>query len=327
MWILKGLKIHMPVGADEKLRLIVKGRDFAALDQDSQSRDTQFELRIASYFCQSGCEVDMTTDTDVIARTDRHAFFVECKRVGSKSKLRARISEARGQLAQRMPSNAGDRSLLGCIAVDVTRVAFTHNGLTMGVTNEHSRDVIQKKLVQIATEANHLMSFESCKGLLCYWLQIHIPALIMNPLPATSTTRFSSYHIQRPSLNWKDEKTLATFYVLFESVSKGDVRALPSQILTPRQVINFPAGTTYSLQGNQVIEFLAKEIVSEEDQAEIIGTLTLSGTEHKFTFFEVSLIPNELIEKWRCEMSGDQAKGSLMLLAILYLRRYPYEES
>ena len=48
MWILRGLKIHVPLGADEKLRLIVGGRDFAALDQDSRSRDIQLELRIAS---------------------------------------------------------------------------------------------------------------------------------------------------------------------------------------------------------------------------------------------------------------------------------------
>jgi hypothetical protein len=207
MWILKGLKIHVPVGAEEKLRLIVGGRDFAALDQDSRSRDIQFELRIASYFCQSGFEVDMTTDTDVVARTNRYAFFVECKRVGRKSKLRARLSEARGQLTRQMPRRGGKRRLLGCIAVDVTKVAFTHNGLTFGVTNEHSRDVTQEKLLQIAVEIDRRMSFESCPKLLCYWLQIHIPALIMQPLPATVATRFSSYHVPRPSLGRQDAET------------------------------------------------------------------------------------------------------------------------
>ncbi len=327
MWILKGLKIHVPAGADETLRLIVKGRDFAALDQDSQSRDTQFELRIASYFCQSGCEVDMSTDTDVVARTNRYAFFVECKRVGSKSKLGARLSEARGQLTRRMPRKGGKRRLLACIAVDVTKVAFTHNGLTFGVTNEHSRDVIQQKLLQISAEADHLMSFESCRSLLCYWLQIHIPALIMQPLPAAVATRFSSYHVPRPSLGRKDAKTLATFYAMFESVSKRDARTSPGQALTPRNTVSFPAGTTFGLEGDRVMELLAKETVSEDEQAEVIGTLTLDGTEHKFAFFEVSLLPNDLIDEWRREMSADRAKGSVMLLASLYLRRYPYEES
>ena len=55
MWILKGLKKHIPKGINEKLELIVSGRDFAALDLNSLSRNTQFELRIASYFCQAGC--------------------------------------------------------------------------------------------------------------------------------------------------------------------------------------------------------------------------------------------------------------------------------
>jgi len=37
MWILKGLKVHLPLGADEKLKMIVGGTDFAVLDSDSQS--------------------------------------------------------------------------------------------------------------------------------------------------------------------------------------------------------------------------------------------------------------------------------------------------
>jgi len=75
------------------------------------------------------------------------------------------------------------------------------------------------------------------------------------------------------------------------------------------------------------MELLAKETVSEDDLAEAIGTLTLDGTEHKFAFFEVSLLPHDLIDDWRREMSADRAKDSVMLLASLYLRRYPYDES
>jgi hypothetical protein len=327
MWILKGLKVHVPLGADEKLRLIVGGRDFAALDQDSRSRDIQFELRIASYFCQGGFEVDMSTDTDVVARTNRYAFFVECKRVGSKSKLGARLSEARRQLTRQMARREGKRRLSGCIAVDVTKVAFTHNGLTFGVTNEHSRDVIQEKLLQLGAEIDRQMSFESCKRLLCYWLQIHIPALIMQPLPATVATRFSSYHVPRPSLGRQDVKTLAAFYDILESVSKHDSRTSPGRALRPRNAVRFPAGTTFGLEGDRVIELLGNKTISEDEQAEIIGTLTFNSAEQSFTFFEVTLLPNDLIDEWRREISADRAKGSLMLLAALYLRRYPYEES
>ena len=121
MWILKGLKAHTPIGVDEKLRVIVSGSDFTARDTNSQSRNTQFELRIASYFCQTGCTVDLSTDTDVIASTDRFVFFVECKRVASANKLAARLAEARKQLSQRMPRKDGKRIVLGCVAVDGKR--------------------------------------------------------------------------------------------------------------------------------------------------------------------------------------------------------------
>jgi hypothetical protein len=327
MWILKGLKAHLPVGAAEKLRLIAGGRDFAALDVDSRSRNIQFELRIASYFCQSGCEVDISTDTDVIARTDRYVFFVECKRVGSKNKLGTRLSEAKGQLARRTPHKGRKQRPLGCIAVDVTRIAFAHNGLTWGVTNEHSREVIQDKLVEIAAETEHLISFKSCPNLLCYWLQIHIPALIMQPLPAAVTTRFSSYHIRRPSLGRKDARTLAAFYRMLESVSTRDARTSPGRALTPRNTVSFPAGTTFDLDDGRIMKLLDQETVSEYEQAEVIGTLTFDGIEDKFTFFEVRFLPGDLIAEWRCEMSDDRAMGSLMLLASLYQRRYPYDES
>lgn len=327
MWILKGLKTHVPVGADEKLRLIAGGRDFAALDVDSHSRNIQFELRIASYFCQGGCEVDISTDTDVIALTDGYAFFVECKRICSKRKLGMRLSEARGQLARRMPRNRRKERPLGCIAVDVTRVAFTHNGLTWGVTNEHSRDVIQEKLVEIVTKSDHHMSFETCPKLLCYWLQIHIPALVMQPLPGAVTTRFSSYHIPRPSLSRKDAKTLAAYYQLFESVSKRDARTSPGQTLTPRNAVDFPAGTKFGLDDGRILKLLEQETVSENEQAEVIGRLTCDGIEDKFTFFEVGLLPGDLIGEWRREMLVDRAMGSFVLLAGLYQCRYPYEES
>ena len=327
MWILQGLKVHVPTGADEKLRLIVGGRDFAALDQDSQSRDAQFELRIASYFCQSGCEVDMSTDTDVVARTNSEAFFLECKRVGSMSKLGARLSEARRQLNRRMPPRERRRRLLGCIAVDVTKVAFTHNGLTLGLTNKHSRDVIQEKLLKISAEADHLMVFKSCRKLLCYWLQIHMPAIIMRPLPATVSTRFSSYHVPRRSLGRKDAKALAAFYDIIESVSKRDSRSVPGQDLTPRRTITLPAGTTFGLEGDRVIELLERETVSADELAEVVGTLSYNGTEHRFTFFDIHLLPPDLINEWRREIAADQVAGSVMLLAILYHYRFPYEES
>ncbi|MDP2224188.1 hypothetical protein [Nitrosomonas sp.] len=233
MWILKGVKAQVPLGVDEKLRVIVGGSDFAALDADSRSRNTQFELRIASYFCQAGCEVDLSTETDVIALSDDEAFYLECKRVGSVNQLEKRLSEAKKQLSRRMPRKDGKRVTYGCVAVDVTKCAFVHNGLTFAVTNEHSRDVIQEKLIGIANVSQRLPLFRDCRNLASYWFQIHIPSLILQP-PIT-VTRFSSYHIFRDGMNRKDRRATRAFCDIFESVSQGDKRETPPKPLTPRK--------------------------------------------------------------------------------------------
>lgn len=324
MWILKGLRTSSPAGVDEKLKIVVSGSDFAALDVNSQSRNTQFELRIASYFCQAGCEVDMSTETDVIARTDDYAFFLECKRVGSKSQLRRRLSEARKQLASRMPRKHGKRLVLGCVAADVTKVAFSHNGLTFGLTNDHSRDVIQEELVGIARESEHLLTFESARNLLCYWLQIHIASLIMKP--ATTITRFSSYHIPRRELDRKQRKVLGTFYEIFESVSNVDDRALPPQELTRRSAITFPAGTQFSLDEDRVARLVDQKGLPENEQAEIVGTVTLSGENYEFTAFEVLLLSPALLQDWRITVAKDAGGANLQLIARLFAARVPYKE-
>jgi len=326
MWVLKGLKVHMPVGIDEKLRDIVGGSDFAALDMDSKSRNTQFELRIASYFCQAGCDVDLSTDTDIIASTNQFAYYLECKRVASANRLASRLSEARFQLSQRLPRKDGKRLILGCVAVDVTKVAFTHNGLTFAVTPDHSRDVIQGKLVEIATLNNRFLSFDSCRKLMCYWLQIHIPTLIMHPQPCIFGTRFSSYYIARPALRRKEVRALSTFYGIYESVSQLDTRVVPSQPLHPRNIVTFPAGTCIGFNSSRIMTLLGQTAVSEDEKAEIVGGVILEGKEHKFTFFEVSLLPNDLIQEWRKGICIDPAKASLQILAALYLRQHPYEE-
>lgn len=326
MWILKGLKAHLPVGVDEKLRTIVGGRDFAALDTDSQSRNAQFELRIASYFCQAGCEVDLSTDTDIIALTSRHTFFVECKRIASKNQLAKRLSDARTQLATRMPRRDGERLVLGCVAADVTKVAFAHNGLTFGITNDHSRDIVRERLLGIVNGSRIALSFDSPRKLLCYWLQIHISALIMIPPPATFATRFSTYHIARPQVGRKDARALTAFYDIFESVSREDPRSSPARKLTPRMTVNFVAGSEFSVQDERILSLLAKNPVTEMEFAETVATLTLDGKQHDFRFVEVAMLPHDLIEEWKQDLEADRARAYVSLVGRLYLRRYPYEE-
>src|SRR5437899_790360 len=92
-WILRGLKAHIPVGTDDKLKTLVSGSDFSALDTNSQSRNIQFEFRIGSYFCQAGCNVDLS-DTDIIATSENYSFYLECHRVAKLKQLQWRLGRA-----------------------------------------------------------------------------------------------------------------------------------------------------------------------------------------------------------------------------------------
>jgi hypothetical protein len=240
MWILKGLKVHIPKGVDDKLRKIVSGSDFAALDINTESRNTQFELRIASYFCQAGCEVDVSTETDVIATTPKHAFYLECKRIAGSNNFRRNLIKARDQLIERMPSRHGNKKTYGFIAADVTKVAFIHNGLTFGLTNEHARDIVQEKLLRIGDSTEDISLFSGCRNLLYCWLQIHIPSLIVHP--PTTATRFSSFGIQASNLNRRSRQALGVFGTIITTAGKvPDAREIPSEKLIRRKSVRLPA--------------------------------------------------------------------------------------
>lgn len=291
MWILKGLKTHLPLGIDERLKTVVGGRDFAALDSDSSSRNVQFELRIASYFCQSDCHVDLTTETDVVALTRNHAFFVECKRVITGSQILKRLSEARHQLRSRMPKKGGNRLIYGCIAADVTKVAFPRNGPTWAWTNEHSRDVIQQKLIRVAEECQKKDLFKDCRNLVGYWFQIHIPSLVVHP--HENTTRFSSYHIFRPVGPGKQRKSIKVFQSMFESVSKEDPRATPPTRLAPRKEIVIPHGSYFSFDESLFHELFMSGVSVPRKMDDEIATLTINEQEHRFSFLELEcILPN-----------------------------------
>jgi hypothetical protein len=324
MWILKGLKRHIPKGIDEKLRIIVSGRDFAALDSNSLSRNTQFELRIASYFCQAGCYVDLSGKTDIVAFNKKHAFYTECKRVGSFQQLEGRLSYAKEQLNENMPRRALGRIVTGCIATDVTKVAFDHNGLTIGMTNEHSRDVIQEKLINIANSTSDMALFRNCKNLHQLWFQIHIPSHII--YPPSSVTRFSSYFIFRDNPEQKGMKAIKTFKKMVESCSKGDERELPITKLTRKTSITVPKGSIFCMDEDLLNEYLSTGKLLEKKTHDIVGELEIDGKKEKFSFMEFQMLTAIINDEQRKEMSRDKHHSRFKLILEMYLQRYPYDE-
>lgn len=330
MWILKGLKVHEPSGLDEKLKIIVSGRDFAALDVDSHSRNTQFELRIASYFCQAGWSVDLSTETDVIALSDRVAFYCECKRVSNSKQLQKKLSEAKKQLSTRMPGKLECRDIFGCIALDVTKVASPNNGLTWGITNDHSRDVIRDKLNEIAKGLSNQLLFQNCRHLLDCWLQIHIPSFIMRP--PTPTTRFSSRHILKSTVNRKERRVIETFRSLFESVTlRSDPRERQPRALTLRTSLTVPRGTSFGFRDDLILDFLEKGKVDEKRKDDWVARIEINDEPHFFSIWDFSMILSWFKDKYtdvggfRKALEQNPGPTKLELVIEMYLFRFPYE--
>ena len=327
MWILKGLKKHIPKGVDEKLKLIVSGRDFAALDSNSLSRNTQFELRIASYFCQTGCSVDLSRKTDIIAFNKKYAFYTECKRIGSPKQLESKLSYATKQLNQEMPRRLFGKIVTGCIAADVTKVAFEHNELTFGMTNEHSRDVIQEKLIKIAGSTKDSALFSKSMRLNKLWFQIHIPSLIV--CPPTSMTRFSSYFIFRDNVDGKGIKAIKTFKKMFESCSKDDERSLLSEELKRKESVTIPKGSVFSIDEDLLNHFFSTGHLLDKKSSPhtIIAELEIHSKKDEFSFMEFQMLAATISDEERILMSKDTHNSRFKLVLDMYIRRYPYEEN
>lgn len=325
MWILKGLKKHLPKGVEEKLNQVVGGRDFAALDKDSSSRNTQFELRIASYLCQAGYSVDMSNLTDVVATHDRTTYFVECKRVTSFGALNKRLKEARKQLRNRLKRSTLVPRNFGVIAIDVTKVAFKYNGLTLGLTADHTKDVIQDQLKIIDAGVIKSGFALEQKNLLMTWLQIHIPAVVL--YPNTTITRFSSLFVANGKLHGRSVEALKKLQRELYHIGKvSDERETPPKSLYSRKEIILQEETLIGWD-EKVFKVMLESWKLEPQQPEhTVLDVVIDGKKTEFSFFELSLLLTNLSKEDRLKYSNDHMLARAELAARLILQRSPYEE-
>lgn len=337
--ILKGLKVHVPDGVDDRLCKVVAGADFAALDKNSESRNIQFELRIASYFCLSGFVVDLSTETDIVAFKGRRHFYIECKRVSNAKQLEENILKAKQQILARMPKRKGilDKCY-GVIALDVTRVAYSHNGLTMGVTNEHARDVVQDALRGISSKIGHVNFFSKKPPIIQCWLQIHIPGLTEHPPQAF--TRFSSMFLTNPEVAFGCKAALSLLHRATAGLDLADPREHPPKKLSTR--LDLPAGTELWLDPD-ISEVFAKASDSElyknlnmkevqgfDDVAKKnIGGMLVQGEKYCFSMLDlVTLLakrPPALVRDFGVRLSSSEdLEARTELLCMLFLNKYPF---
>jgi len=224
-----------------------------------------------------------------------------------------------------MPEKLGTRLTFGFIAVDVTKVAYSHNGLTLGWTTEHSRDVIQRELIRVADQVGNFPLFRDCRTLLGYWLQIHLPTLIMHP--TQMATRFSSCHIFREDMSPKGQRAVRSFQGIFEGASKGDSRETPPRRKTLRGEVCFPKGSLLFLEPDILREFLERGTVQERDRDSTVAHVTIDGRRHEFSFFELRLLLDNLDKNWKDLRCQDSMAVMCYLVARMYAQRFPYEET
>ncbi len=324
MWILKGLKKHLPKGVEEKLMKVVGGRDFAALDKDSSSRNTQFELRIASYFCQSGYSVDMSNKTDIVATHDRTTYFVECKRVTRSGALNKRLKEAMKQLKNRPTRFALIPREFGVIAIDVTKVAYKHNGLTWGLTADHTKDLIQDHLKKIDNDLIKSGFNLEQKNFLLTWLQIHIPALVINP--AQCTTRFSSLFMINAKLRGRSEEAFKKLQGVLHIGDVGDERETPPKSLNFRKEVFLSKGTLLEWDEELLSGMLDSWKLEPRQQEHKVLKIEIDGKQTVFSYFDLALLLPNLSKEDRLKYSNDHMLARAALAARLVLQRSPYEE-
>lgn len=84
---------------DERIKRIVAGQDFYnSANAEDQPRDFLYELLVATWFKESGYEIDFDQLTDVVAIKDNKTVYIECKRIKSNRGLEKNFRKACKQL-------------------------------------------------------------------------------------------------------------------------------------------------------------------------------------------------------------------------------------
>ncbi|MGY1988350.1 hypothetical protein ACI792_19210 [Blastococcus sp. SYSU DS0669] len=324
-WIGEGLRDADTSGLSGKLRIVVRGADFAALDRNTEYRNTQFELRIASYLARTGHRLDFETLTDIVATRGLTTYYIECKRVAKAVQLRRRIKEALDQIEARMPRSTLLHRRRGVVAADVTQVGFIHNGLTMGVTSDHARDIIQEKLqdIRASIEMNGpSLAGRSCLGL---WLQIHIPAIVLQP--PMPITRFSSLFLRNADAGLAATFAQGIFIGRTFTAPVNDPGESAPRPLQPRSDIRIPSGTTFKYDEGLLEALVTTGELPDRPDDQVALTVWPPGADddasEPYSYFEMKLAFANVSDEDRRFLT-QSIDGARMLAAPLILQRYRY---
>jgi hypothetical protein len=108
-------------GLRERLEKILSGVSELHRERSSEPRNILFELVMAAMLKREGFEIHLDRIEDVSFDFFGRPWFIECKRIRSKRKLRERINEAALQIGKRC-DNSQNSEAKGIIALDVSKL-------------------------------------------------------------------------------------------------------------------------------------------------------------------------------------------------------------
>jgi hypothetical protein len=185
----------------EVFKKIVGGREFTKDDINTNARNFQFELRIASYFKQQSFQVAINKESDVIATKDDITLIIECKRLYSPSQIDNRIKECYFQLERTINLYPEKQKVFGIAVFDITKITFPHQGISWGFSYGHAKRNIQKQLLSVMRSYDFAQIFNGNENIVAVWVKVHIPSIAFGKIPAT---RFSSAIIPlAPFSDWR----------------------------------------------------------------------------------------------------------------------------
>ena len=138
-WLLKSHGVKF----GKRVRKVFSGPDVQSDEKDGASgtsRNTLFELTVASFIHQSGLPIDITGISDVVSEFEGRSVVVEAKRPLTKAGARGLVREAVSQLKKRFPNGKGEG--IGIIAMSCSRIWTEGTKMASNASN----DVIQAAL-------------------------------------------------------------------------------------------------------------------------------------------------------------------------------------
>lgn len=194
LWIQKGLMSKKLNSGIDLLKKILGGAPFAKDESlNTPARDFQLELRIASYFIQTGFSVDMNEDADLEVIFPDGKLFVECKRLKSSSKVLKRAKIAAQQLNKRYKGTNLQR--YGLAVFDISNIIMPNQGITSGPSINGVRDLVRAHLIDFSHKYDITKHFMSDNKALSVWLQAIVPTWAKENNITDIITRFSSHHL------------------------------------------------------------------------------------------------------------------------------------